>query len=121
MARVVIRNGAEDCWQRVIESKLHVMLGSMLGHVSRVDIALDKASDERTGQATYSCTLMVRESGGQRHTLHSHQPDANLAIEGAIARARRTLTRLSRTRVSTWGQASSQEQFASGVVYYLHD
>jgi|GEM_PF-866864 len=121
MARVVIKNGAEDRWQRVIESKLHVMLGSMLAHVTRVDIALDKSSDQRTGQTTYSCTITVRESGDQRHTLHSHQPDANLAIEGAIARARRTLTRLSRSRASTWGQAPSQEQFASGVLYNLHD
>jgi ribosome-associated translation inhibitor RaiA len=121
MARIVISNTAEDCWQQVIESKLQIMLGSMLGQVGRVDIALDKSFDKRLGQTIYSCTLMVRESGGQKHMLHNHQADANLAIEGALARARRTLTRLSRSRPASWGQTSSQKQFASGVLYNLHD
>jgi hypothetical protein len=51
MTRVVIRNGAEDQWQEVIESKLKVMLGSTLVQVTRIDIAMDKLLDQRTGQS----------------------------------------------------------------------
>jgi hypothetical protein len=109
MARVVIRNGAEQYWQQVMDSKLQVMLGSMFGCISRIDILLDKALDQRTGQTMYNCTLLVRESGGQKHTLYNRQSDANLAIEGAIARARRAVTRLSRSRATAWGQVSSQQ------------
>ena len=108
MARVVIRNNAEEHWLQVIDSKLQVMLGSMLGYVSRIEVLLDKKLDQRTGRTTYCCTLVVRESSGQKHTLYNQQPDANLAIEGAIARARRAVTRLSRSRATAWGQVSSQ-------------
>jgi len=96
MARIVIRNGAEEQWQQVMNSKLQIMLGSMFGDISRIEILLDKALDQRTGKTMHNCTLLIRESSGQKHTLYNNQPDANLAIEGAIARARRSLTRLSR-------------------------
>jgi hypothetical protein len=108
MARVVIRNDAEPQWQEVMDSKLQIMLGSMFGDISRIEILLDKVADQRLGQSVYNCTLLVRESSGQKHTLHNQQPDANLAIEGAIARARRAVTRLSRARNTSWGPATVQ-------------
>jgi ribosomal protein S5 len=92
----------------VIEAKLQVMLGSLPAHISRLDIEFDSARNERSGQVTYSCKLVVAESNGQPHVIYNQQPDANLAIEGAIARARRAISRLSRARANSWGQASPQ-------------
>ena len=108
MARILIRNRAEPEWKAAIEAKLQVMLGSMLSDISRIEIDLEKSSGQRGGGVTYGCTLALTESNGERYLLDNYQPDANLAIEGAIARARRAITRLSRVRVSAWGQASAQ-------------
>jgi hypothetical protein len=108
MAKILIRNRAEPEWRTVIEAKLQVMLGSMLTHISRVEVDLEKSPAQRGSGVTYGCKLVLIESNGERHLLDNYQPDANLAIEGAIARARRSITRLSRARVSTWGQASAQ-------------
>lgn len=108
MAKILIRNRAEPDWKPVIDAKLKVMLGSMLAHVARVDIELDRSIGQSNGQLTYSCKLVLTESNGQRYLLLNQQPDANLAIEGAIARVRRAITRQSRARVNSWGQASAQ-------------
>ena len=109
MAKILIRNAAEEHWQQVMDSKLQVMLGSMFGHISRIEITLYKSSDQRNGQSIYNCRLLIRESSGQKHELCNHQPDGNHAVEGAIARGRRALTRLSRPRASAWGQPALQK------------
>lgn len=108
MAKIVIRNRAEPEWMPVLEAKLQLMLGSMLTYISRVEIEFAQTPVQRGSGVTYSCKLEVTEGNGERHLLYNHQPDANLAIEGAIARARRAITRMSRARVNPWGQASSQ-------------
>ena len=108
MARIVIRNRAEPDWKSVIDGKLHVMLGSMLGHIGRIEIDFGKVPGQRGSQVTYFCRLEVTESNGESYLLHNHQPDAHLAIEGAIARARRSITRATRARVGGWGHASAQ-------------
>lgn len=108
MAKIVIRNRAEPAWKPVIESKLQVMLGSMLGHIGRIEIDFGEVPGQRGSQLTYICKLEVTETNGERYLLHNHQPDANLAIEGAIARTRRAITRVSRARVGGWGKASAQ-------------
>lgn len=107
MARILIRDKSEDNWTPVIEAKLHVMLGSMLAHISRIDIEFSQIPGYRGGRPTYLCKLEVTERNGESYLLYNDQPDAYLAIEGAIARARRGITRLSRARVGGWGQASA--------------
>jgi hypothetical protein len=108
MAKILIRNRVDCDWKPVIETKLHVMLGSMLAHISRIDIEFSQIPGYRDGLATFVCKLEVIERNGENYLLYNYQPDANLAIEGAIARARRAITRLSRARVSAWGQVSAQ-------------
>lgn len=44
----------------------------------------------------YICKLEVTERNGESYVLNNCRPDASLAMEGAIARARRGITRLSR-------------------------
>ena len=107
MAKILIRNRAEPAWKPIIDAKLQVMLGSMLAHINRIDIEFDR-SISQCGGVTYTCTVVLTESRGQRFLLFNQQPDANLAIEGAMARSRRAITRLSRARVNSWGQASAQ-------------
>jgi hypothetical protein len=84
------------------------MLGSMLGDINRIDIEFGQIPGYRGGRETFVCKLEVTERNGERYLLYNYQPDANLAIEGAVARARRAITRLSRARVSSWGQVSAQ-------------
>jgi hypothetical protein len=108
MSRITIRNRAEPQWQPVIETKLQVMLGSMLAHISRIEVEFDRIVEARDQRVTYTCQLVLTESSGERYQLCNDQPDANLAIEGAIARARRSITRLGRARVPTWRQASAR-------------
>ncbi len=106
MAKIVIRNRVESEWQPVIEAKLQIMLGSMLAYTSRIDIELDRGVQSRGDRSTYTCKLLLVEDNGERYTLSTDQPDADLAIEGAIARARRAMLR--RARSSGWRQASVQ-------------
>jgi len=104
MAKVVIKNRAEPEWGPVIESKLEIMLGSMLAYTSRIDIELGRASQGKDECTTYTCKLLLVEDNGERYALYAEQPDGMLAIEGAIARARRDMVRRSRT--TGWRQAS---------------
>lgn len=109
MAKILIRNRVEYDWKPVVEAKLRVMLGSMLGDINRIDIEFSQIPGYRGGGETFACKLALTERNGESYLLYNHQPDANLAIEGAIARARRAMTRLSRARVSAWGQVSAQQ------------
>ena len=108
MARIIIRNRAETKWQAVIETKLQVMLGSMLAHISRINVEFDRVVEAREQRVSYACKVVLVESSGQRYLLSNDQADANLAIEGAIARARRAITRLGRTRLPSRWQASAR-------------
>lgn len=108
MARIVIRNRAETKWQAVIETKLQVMLGSMLAHVSRVTVEFDRVVEAREQRVSYACKVVLVESSGERYLLANDQADGNLAIEGAIARARRAITRLGRARLPSRWQASAR-------------
>jgi len=106
MTKILIRNRVEPNWRLVIEAKLHLILGSMLASISRLDLDFDRTVKQRDNQVTYGCKIVMTRSNGERYLQLSAQPDANLAIEGAIARARRAVTRLGRARVSAWGQTS---------------
>ena len=108
MAKILIRNRAEPAWKPIIDAKLQVMLGSMLAYINRIDIEFDRSSSQCGGGVTYTCTVVLTESRGQRFLLFNQQPDANLAIEGAMARSRRAITRLSRARVGSRGRVSAQ-------------
>jgi hypothetical protein len=108
MAKIVIRNRVESEWQPVIEAKLQFMLGSMLAYTSRINIELDRDSQRQDKLATYVCKLLLVEDNGERYVHRTDQPDAELAIEGAIARARRAMLRRSRARTSGRRHASAQ-------------
>lgn len=99
MSRIIIRNRAETKWSSVIESKLQVMLGSMLANISRINVELDRVVETREQRVSYSCKLAIVDSNGEKYLLSTDQTDANLAIEGAIARARRAIIRLGRARM----------------------
>ena len=99
MSRIIIRNRAETKWNSVIESKLHVMLGSMLANISRISVELDRVVETREQRVSYACKLALVDSSGDKYLLSTDQTDANLAIEGAIARARRAIVRLGRARM----------------------
>ena len=99
MSRIIIRNRAETKWNSVIESKLHLMLGSMLANISRISVELDRVVETREQRVSYACKLALVDSSGDKYLLSTDQADANLAIEGAIARARRAIIRLGRARM----------------------
>ena len=99
MSRIIIRNRAETKWNSVIESKLQVMLGSMLANISRISVELDRVVETREQRVSYACKLALVDSNGEKYLLSTDQTDANLAIEGAIARARRAIIRLGRARM----------------------
>jgi len=108
MPKVFINNRVDPKWQPIIEAKLHIMLGSMFVNVSRIDVELDRLPDRRNRQETYTFCLVVTDGNGARYEQRNDQPDANLAIEGAIARLRRAITRAKRGRGPGWSQASGQ-------------
>jgi len=107
MRKTTIKNRAEPEWTPVIETKLQIMLGSMLAHISRVDVEFDRDAKSRQQYVTYSCKLALTEASGEKYLVCSDQPGADIAIEGAIARARRAMTRRSRARAPGWRQASA--------------
>jgi len=96
MAKILIRNRVEHDWKPVIEAKLQVMRGSMLGDINRSDIEFSQIPGYRGGRETFVCKLEVTERNGESYVPNNCRPDASLAMEGAIARARRGITRLSR-------------------------
>lgn len=98
MSRIIIRNRAESKWNAVIETKLQVMLGSILTNLSRINVELDKVVETREQRGRYACKLALVDSSGEKYLLSTDQTDANLAIEGAIARARRAIIRRGRAR-----------------------
>jgi hypothetical protein len=108
MAKIVIRNQVEPQLQPVIEAKLQIMLGSMLAYTSRVEIELDRDSQSHGKRPTYTCSLSLLEDNGERYALRTDQPDAELAVEGAVARVRRAMVRRSRARIPGRRQASAQ-------------
>jgi hypothetical protein len=103
MRKILIRNRAEPEWSEVIEARLRLMLGSMLGHINQLEVEFDVTNDEGVSKKTYSCTLVVVEDSGERFLFRNHQADGNLAIDGATARARRSIVRLKRSQApSRW-------------------
>jgi len=108
MQKLYVRNLAEPEWKQVIEGKLRIMLGSMMVHIIRIDVELNKAVASRNQPTPYRCKLVLVDNHGERYQLHNDQLDAILAIEGAIARARRALTRLSRARAPGRREVSMQ-------------
>ena len=108
MAKIIIRNRIESEWQHVMEAKLQLMLGSMLACTNRIDIELVRGIASQDQSPTYTCKLLLLEDNGERYVLRTDQPDAGLAIEGAIARARRAMIRRSRARTTGWRQQSVQ-------------
>ncbi len=105
MLKTVINNRAEPEWTPVIEARLQIMLGSLLNQVTRIEVDFEHYVEKPAGQAMYSCKLCLTESSGQKYRIFNNQTDAKIAIEGALARARRMITRLSRDRSKTWGVA----------------
>lgn len=108
MQKLYVRNMAGPEWNQVIEDKLRIMLGSMMVHIIRIDIELNRTVSSGDQRTPYRCKLVLVDSHGERYQLHNDQLDATLAIEGAIARGRRALTRLSRARAPGRRQASMQ-------------
>lgn len=96
MARIVINSTVEPHWQSIIEAKLQLMLGSLLTNVSRIDVELGKVIRREDMLSTYTIVLVLTQHNGESYSLRNDQPDANAAIEGVIARARRAITRISR-------------------------
>ena len=108
MAKIIIKNRAEAKWDTVIEEKLQFILGSMLAYTTRIDIELNRVSHRDIKWITYACKLSLEDDHGNRYVLRNDQPDGDVAIEGAIARAKRVMVRRSRTRASGWRAASMQ-------------
>lgn len=108
VAKIVINNRAESKWDTVIEEKLQIILGSMLAYTTRIDIELDTVSHRDIKWMTYACKLSLEDDHGNRHVLRNDQADGDVAIEGAIARAKRVMVRRSRARASGWRSASMQ-------------
>ena len=107
MVKIVIKNRAEEKWHVVIAEKLQFILGSMLAYTTRIDVEFDKVSHIDGKWITYTCKLSLHDDNGDRHVLCNGQPDGDLAIEGAIARAKRVMVRRSRSRVSGRRPAST--------------
>ena len=108
MVKIVISNRAELKWDTVIEKKLQIILGSMLAYTTRIDIELDRVSHRDIKWIIYACRLSLEDDHGNRYVLRNDQPDGDVAIEGAIARAKRVMVRRNRARASGWRAASMQ-------------
>lgn len=108
MTKTYINNRAQAKWTPVIESRLQIMLGSMLSHIRRIDIEFIGEVEQPGVQTIYCCKLTLLEVGGEEFLLRYSQADGSIAIEGAFARARRAMTRLSRVRGNVWNRFSEQ-------------
>jgi hypothetical protein len=108
MSKLTIRNHAQPEWDAVIEASARFMLGALVTRARRIEVELDHRDSPGGHYPAYTCKVIVVESSGERLVLHNQQPDGRRAIEGAMARARRAITRLSRSRQGGWNQASTQ-------------
>lgn len=108
MAKITISNRAQPEWEPAIDAKLQLVLGSVRAPINRLDIEFERFTCRRGGLSTCTCTSVLTAGNGQITLPFNQQPDANLAIEGAIAGARRAITRLSLTRAGNRCQASAQ-------------
>ena len=106
MARMTITNRAAADWQAIIEDRVSLMLGSALVNIRRIDIDFDSHEQGDDQCRTHSFCIVLTEASGAQVCLRNEQVDANDAIEGGLARARRVVvrrkwTRLSRQRLSS--------------------
>jgi len=110
MSKLVIHNEAQPERTQQIDGKVTFMLGSMMHNVPRVEISFSGRGKTNEGNySAYVCTLVIIENSGLRHELHNEQPDPNNALEGALARGRRSMTRTRRARNTGWRQASARQ------------
>lgn len=93
MPKLTILNRAQPEWDVIIETNLRVMLGSILAGLGRIDVEFDAYSDDRGHGAAYRCQLVMTELSGAKHLLENIQPDGKRAIEGALSRGRRLMSR----------------------------
>ena len=107
MAKLIIRNTLQPEWSALIEARLRFMLGSILTNIQRVEVDFISSNGPAGQNSAYTCMVVVIEHSGERHELHNQQPNPHLAIEGAIARARRAMTRIKRSRSNGWTKALS--------------
>ena len=107
MRKILIKNRAEPEWTSIIEARLRLMLGSMLGHINQLEVEFDVTDDDVFEQKNYSCKLTLVDGTGERLLFRNHQTDGNLAIDSATARARRSIVRLKRSRGPTRWLASA--------------
>jgi hypothetical protein len=108
MSKLTIRNHAQPEWEAVIEASALFMLGSLVTRTRRIEIELENRESPGGQYPAYTCKVIVVENSGEKLVLHNQQPDGHRAIEGAMARARRAITRLSRSRQGGWNQVSTQ-------------
>ena len=90
MSKLVIKNSAAPHWTQVLESRASIGLGSLLAQSRRVDIELHRNAPD---SGPFTCSLTYVLGNGSKQTLSNTQPQADMAIDGVLARARRTLQR----------------------------
>lgn len=90
MSKLIIRNYVVGIGDNVLESRIRSGLGSILAHSRRVQIELHQEDGE---SSAYTCKLLFVKGNGSRYALSNTQPNAEIAIDGALARARRAMIR----------------------------
>ena len=98
MSKLTIRNYAAPQWTSVLESRARLGLGSILANSRRVEIELREGAPTNT---TFTCSLSVILTNGDKHKLTNTQPKAGIAIDGVIARTRRAVNRQGLLRAGT--------------------
>ncbi|MFT4614011.1 MAG: hypothetical protein ACI9NT_001153 [Bacteroidia bacterium] len=90
MSKLTIRNYAAPQWTAVLESRARLGLGSISAESRRVTIELQQVPHNNDA---FTCSLSFTLINGNKQTLANTQPKAVAAIDGVIARARRTIAR----------------------------
>lgn len=99
MPKIVISNSIEKHWNGVIEARINYMLASVAGHLKTIDVEFTRNVRYRDDDPRHRCKVQVMEYSGVWHIVSNEQVDPSEAIDGAIARVRRSIVRLRQYRL----------------------
>lgn len=93
MAKVVIDNRSDDSLTGLIEKKLSLTLASAMTSLSKLVVKLDEVTLDHSSRRGFRCEVQATFPNAKLVQLHTENPEAHSAIEGAISRMRREVVR----------------------------
>jgi ribosome-associated translation inhibitor RaiA len=94
VAKINVRNQHETYWTGVIETRISYMLASVMVNVKSLDVDFDMNRTYGNSDTRYRCKVRALDNSGLWHVASNEQMDPSEAIDGAIARVRRSIVRL---------------------------